>query len=288
MYLRAVDYQAASGISLDVLFKGRVMRICHVCNVHPADDARVFHRTCVGLAEAGYEVHLFAVANCTDIYRERGVVIHPLPECQRRRERFSRRVNVAQMAADLKPDLFHVHEPELLRSIILQADQRPIIYDVHESYLDVLMERDWIPRWARPLARSAWDKWERHLIPKCAAIVAATDYIAARYQRLHPRVVLIRNFSAVAPAPSARRWLDRDGCTCVFAGLLQPDRNIANTIRALGILHRRGVVAQLWLAGKWSSDSYKEEIMSLACSEGVGHQVQYFGVLPRADAVALQ
>ena len=62
---------------------------------------------------------------------------------------------------------------------------------------------------------------------------------------------------------------------------------MANTIRALGILYRRGVEARLWLAGR-ISDSHKHEVLALASHEGLSKQVQYFGVLSRADAVSLQ
>ncbi len=79
------------------------------------------------------------------MYRERGVFVHPLPESGSRWDRFARRFEVARMAADLKPDLFHVHEPELLGGVIARAQSKPVIYDVHESYLDVLQEREWVP-----------------------------------------------------------------------------------------------------------------------------------------------
>jgi UDP:flavonoid glycosyltransferase YjiC (YdhE family) len=116
------------------------VRICHVCNGHSVDDGRVFHRACCELAKAGYEVHLLAQGNGPEAYEEKGVVIHPLPESEGRRQRYTRASRVAQLAADLKPDLFHVHEPDLLGPVIAKAGSRPVIYDVHESFLDRLNE----------------------------------------------------------------------------------------------------------------------------------------------------
>ena len=77
------------------------MKICHVCNSHGVDDGRVFHRACVALAEAGYEVHLFAVGKEQQPYRQKGVFIHPLPQSSGRFQRFSRRSRIAKMAAAL-------------------------------------------------------------------------------------------------------------------------------------------------------------------------------------------
>src|SRR5215510_7527360 len=116
------------------------MRVCHVCSAHSVDDVRVFHRECVTLAEARYDVHLVATGKTANAYSSQGVTIHPLVEAQSRRERLARRVFVAEKAASLKPDLFHVHEPELLGPVIARAGARPVIWDVHESYLDVLVD----------------------------------------------------------------------------------------------------------------------------------------------------
>src|SRR5947209_1979853 len=89
------------------------MRVCHVCSLHTADDNRVFHQECRTLAEVGYDVHLLAIAGTSQPYTDQRVTIHPLPPCSRL-ESFARRSSVARMAAELQPDLFHVHEPELL------------------------------------------------------------------------------------------------------------------------------------------------------------------------------
>lgn len=264
------------------------MRVCHLCNAHPADDSRVLHRMCVSLSSAGHEVHLLAVSDRTRPYQVHGVTIHPLAACSSRSQRFRRRARVAEIAADFRPDLFHVHEPELLGPTIARAGSRPVVYDVHESYLDILTERDWIPSAIRPMARTAWDRWERRLVAKCAAIVAATDYITERYLPLHPNVIPIRNFADVSAQACTVDSAARDDRTCVFAGTILPNRNLHNSIRALGLLKRRGVRARLWVAGKWSSDRYREGILDLARHEDVDEQVQNFGLLPRSEAIALQ
>ncbi len=139
------------------------MRICHVCIGHSADDGRVFHRACCELAKAGYEVHLLAQGKGTQPYKEKGVIIHPLPKSETRLQRYRSSSRVAQLAADIKPDLYHVHEPALLGPVIARAGSRPVIYDVHESFLDMLTENAWLPFWAKPVARMVWDHWERRL-----------------------------------------------------------------------------------------------------------------------------
>ncbi|MFZ3014022.1 MAG: glycosyltransferase, partial [Nitrospira sp.] len=224
------------------------MRICHVCNGHSADDGRVFHRACCELAKAGYEVHLLAQGKGTQPYKEKGVIVHPLPEPCSRMERYTSSARVAQMAVDLKPDLVHVHEPALLGPVIARARSRPVIYDVHESFLDMLIESKWLPFWAKPVARFAWDHWERRLVQRCAGVVVVTEPIAKRYAAFHPNVRIVANY----PERQASEHLPpvtRDGCTCVIAGALTRDRGLLEVFKALAILRQRGLEVPLALAG---------------------------------------
>jgi glycosyltransferase involved in cell wall biosynthesis len=263
------------------------MRVCQVCNGHSADDGRVFHRTCVSLVEAGYEVHLFAVGKGKEAYYHRGVTIHPLPRCQKRSERLMRCSRVAQKAAALKPDLFHVHEPELLGAVIRCAKSRPVIYDVHESYLDVLKERHWIPKWLKPLVRVAWDRRERQLVSRCAGVVVVTERIAQRYNRFHEKVRVVSNYpdlSQIEDLPAVKR----DGKTCVFAGVLRPDRGLAQILAALAMLKERGLAVSLALAGPVLSKEYLCSLWYEADRLGIRELVDYYGVLSKDEAMTFQ
>lgn len=263
------------------------MKICHVCNGHSVDDGRVFHRACASLAEAGYEVHLLAQGEGTKAYEKNGVVIHPLPAYRNRMQRFTRASFVARLAADLEPDLFHVHEPDLLGPVIARAGSRPVIYDVHESYLDVLNVRTWLPFWAKPLARLAWDHWERRLVRRCAGIVVVTERIAERYKSLHTNVRVVANY------PDCQNMDDsppmaRDARTCVFAGGLTRARGLSQMFKAMAILKQRDVEIQLALAGASISEEYLRSLWDEAACLGIDRQVHYHGVLPRSKALALQ
>jgi glycosyltransferase involved in cell wall biosynthesis len=262
------------------------MRVCHVCSAHPADDGRVFHRACVSLATVGYDVHLLAVGEGREEYMRSGVTVHPLPRCTRRSERFARGARVARQAAALEPDLFHVHEPELLRAVLQRAGARPVVYDVHESHLDVLTDSEWLPRPLRPLACMLWDRNERQLVPRCAGIITVNEEIARRYRPMHPRVRIVHNFPELAvdnfPPP------DRDGKTCVFAGALAPIRGLSQILEALALLKKRGLDVPLDLAAIPPDDDYVRSLMAEAERLGIAGQVRYHGSLSKGEAIALQ
>jgi glycosyltransferase involved in cell wall biosynthesis len=191
------------------------------------------------------------------------------------------------MAAELKPDLFHVHEPELLGAVVAAAGSRPVIYDVHESYLDILKERDWIPRLMQPLMILAWDWWERRLLRQCAAVVVVTERIAQRYYRLHENVAVVANYPDLVGIEHLPR-VTGDGKTCVFAGLLAQHRGLSETLKALAILKRRGLDVPLALAGRIESDAYFGSFWDEADRLGIRELVSYHGVLSQKDAMMFQ
>ena len=65
----------------------KTIKVCHMTSAHQPNDDRVFHKECVSLARAGYEVSLVA---CGESYEEKGVHIVGVGEMpQSRRERMS-------------------------------------------------------------------------------------------------------------------------------------------------------------------------------------------------------
>ena len=266
----------------------KVFKVCHVCSGHSSDDSRVLHKECRSLAEEGYEVHLIAADTSSKSYKSGNVTIHPLPRYASSIRRMSRRWAVADIAARISADLYHVHEPELLGPVINRVGNTPVIYDVHESYLDVLGQREWIPRPIRPLVKALWQRLEVGLVKKCRAVIAVSEPIAARYSAIHGCVEIIRNYPNLSIEDLSGVSTDDHKRACVFAGTLKKDRNLQNMVRAIGLLRKRGLSVPLWLAGRWDSPEYEHEIWKLAAEEGVKDQVHYSGVLPHKDAVALE
>jgi len=195
---------------------------------------------------------------------------------------------VADMAARISADLYHVHEPELLGPVLKRVGNTPVIFDVHESYLDVLGQREWIPKSLRPLAQAVWQRLEVRLVRKCRAVIAVAEPIAERYSTIHGCVEIIRNFPNLSMEDLSSVSSHDHKWACVYAGVLKRDRNLKNMILAVGLLRKRGLDVPLWLAGGWEGPQYEHEIWRLVAEEGVKDQVHYSGVLSHKDAVALE
>jgi glycosyltransferase involved in cell wall biosynthesis len=240
------------------------------------------------LVQEGYEVHLIATDKNVNSYNSDNVTIHPLPIPKSRFQRMARRWKVADMAARLSADLYHVHEPELLGPVLNRVGDRPVIYDAHESYADVLGQRRWIPQPFRPLAKALWKKIEPRLVRKCRAVVTVTEPLAEPYARMHERVEIIRNFPDLSGGEFTGVAAHERRQSCVFAGALAKDRNIENMVLAIGLLRKRNITLELWLAGEWENHLYEQTIQNLAAKEDVTNQVRYSGILSHKAAVALE
>jgi glycosyltransferase involved in cell wall biosynthesis len=191
------------------------------------------------------------------------------------------------MAASLSPDLYHVHEPELLGPVIAHSADRPVVWDVHEPYEEKVLEKEWIPRVLRRIVRYAWDRRERHLLARCAAVVPATVWMCARYRDIHREVVPISNLPLVAEtldeiAP------DRDRCRLVFTGTIGDVQGMRNVLKAMAILSSRGVCVFLEIAGVPASKRTLEELFSEADRLGIRGNLRHRGWIPRDDALQLQ
>jgi glycosyltransferase involved in cell wall biosynthesis len=148
------------------------------------------------------------------------------------------------------------------------------------------MDRRWIPRGLRLLARLAWDLRERTLLRRCAAVVAATDRVADRYRPLHRNVVTVANYPDLSDLEAVPANV-RDETTCVYAGTILPNRGLMEVMEALAILQKKGLDVKLSLAGNGSKD-YLRVLFDRAEQLGVSSRVSYAGVLSRQDALLLQ
>ena len=121
-------------------------RVCHLTSVHSSDDTRVFHKECVSLARAGYDVTPVAPGESRE---ELGVHIvgvgeKPVGTLNRLTSPFAKHAYEAALALDC--ELYHLHDPELLPyALKLKRHGKTVIFDSHEFYSLLIQEKGYIP-----------------------------------------------------------------------------------------------------------------------------------------------
>lgn len=90
-----------------------MIRVCHMTSAHSPWDTRIFHKECVSLAQAGYEVYLIQRG---ESHEQAGIHVigvgQPTGGRLSRMTAFSKKVYETALALDA--DIYHFHDPELI------------------------------------------------------------------------------------------------------------------------------------------------------------------------------
>jgi len=243
--------------------------IVHVTLLHRADDVRIYHKECLTLVRAGYDVHLFA----PDAPDTTGpVVFHNIPPVTSRFAsiRMAKRLWVVwNMACRLEACIWHFHDTELLPvAIALKLTGRNVIYDVHEDApqdaLSIAVGRPIAGR-VIFLGRKFCELAAKRLLD---GFVCATPSILKRFPP--QRSVLVRNYpipEKFEPNASTRPYRDRANVV-VYTGGVTRYRGLEQMLAAMDLLPAE-LDARLIVAGQFG--------------RGIKDQVH---ALPGADRVA--
>ncbi len=243
-------------------------RVCHISTVHSAFDDRIFYKECKTLAEAGYDVYLIVTHNKREFVN--GVHIIPLPQGKGRFYRFFVKDWIALIKAiRLNAKIYHFHDPELIFiGIILKILGKRIIYDVHELVYFQIEDKQFLKyEIIKHFARSLYIFFEFLSIKLFDKLILAEDsykgYFCRRYGNLN-KYVVIRNFPVIALIQNAKPIMNFSSINqkfiIIYAGGLTRIRGIKEIIKSLSYLEGK---AELWLLGKWESNSFEKECRSL-------------------------
>lgn len=254
--------------------------VCVLAPVHPYDDIRVFRKEAKSLARAGYRVQLIARAEAA--LDEDGVEVLPL-RYARRWQRFPLQPWLLWRVLRTGASIVHLHNPDtLLIGLALKLLGRRVVYDTHENYRLLLLDKEWLPRLLRHPLALAVDGLER-LGARVFDDVIVTQ--AAQVAHFGARTTLIENppittGPLVAEAHRlAQAHARQDFLRVCYVGLIKEDRGLFQMVEALERLNHRHP-ARLWLIGRTASD----DLIPRAQALPGWRYVDYLGFLPSQAA----
>lgn len=255
-------------------------RICHLSSAHRGLDVRIFAKECMSLAAAGYETHLVITATPSDVQHAAGknVQLHVLPTPV---GRFSRMVKQAwrcySVSRRLNADIYHFHDAELIPyGMLLALSGKKVIYDVHEDLPEDIMTKDWIPAWVRKFVSGAARALEWVGARYFFAVIAATPFIARRFEKITPRTVNINNYPLLGElAVGTINWALKGNKVCYVGGISRI-RGILELVQAM---ERVASGARLELVGTFS----EPDVEAVAHTARGWLQVDALGWLKRAQ-----
>lgn len=254
-----------------------MVQILHVTTAHGRDDARIYHKECVSLWSAGYDVTLLAPGlSCPDNSTSPSVV-----GLGRFSSRLGRMIlgpsRVLYSISKIRPDVVHIHDPELLLLVpLFRLLGSRVVYDAHEDYPRQIVAKQYIPKAIRSAVARIFECFENLVTRLCVLIVAATPTIAERFNKLGRPTICVRNFALSREFQVSNGH--RDGTDLVYVGGITRHRGLQEMISLAERLN-----ATLHLAGPLTPSSLINELSS---AEAQRH-VQYHGVLERAEVSQL-
>ncbi|HOE38495.1 MAG TPA: glycosyltransferase family 4 protein [Bacteroidales bacterium] len=248
------------------------MKICHISTVHSRYDVRIFLKECISLAKNYKEVHLI-IADGLGNETKNNVIIHDLGKPKTRKDRFLKFSKLAlSKAKELQADVYHIHDPELLRiALKLQKFGAKIIYDSHEDLPRQILNKTYIPKYLRKLISRITENYENKISKKLNAIIAATPHIRNRFLIINKNTVDINNFPIIEDIKFNSDWENRELAIGYIGGIFKT-RGIFETLDAIN-----NTDIKLHLAGNFSHSQLETECKS----HPAWKQVEFHGYLDR-------
>lgn len=255
------------------------IRICHFTSAHPSDDVRIFHKECVTLAEAGFQVYLVVANGKEEVVKGVHIVNASVPASGR----FSRILNtsraVYRKALSLDADIYHFHDPELLPyALKLKRRGKKVIYDAHEDVPKQIMGKFWINKYLRKTVSVSFRAFENYIVKRLDHVLTATPFIRDRFLQVNPKTTDINNFPLLSELQEETSWKDKADEICYIGGLSQI-RGIGELVDAMEQLPD----IRLNLAGSFSQASFETFVRSKAGWK----QVKAFGFVSRAETAGI-
>lgn len=231
-------------------FAPRILRVVHMTSVHSAVDPRIFHKECRSLATAGFEVTVVGPHPQDGI--KDSVRIKSIKKDAGRLARMSRTTwRVYDEARRQDADIYHFHDPELiLAGLLLRKSGKQVIYDIHEDVPKDVMSKHYLPLWSRHVISRIVKSIEGATCGRFSGLVAVTPSIAARFQSINQRTVVVHNYPYIKEliCEGENRPWEKRRQSVAYAGGITVQRAIREMVSAMALLPEN-LPATLELAG---------------------------------------
>lgn len=156
-------------------------RVVHITTVHHPTDPRIYHKECLSLHQAGYDVYLIAQA---DDQEDKPIKHIRLRKYSNRLKRMIfGTIDAYKKAKQLKADVYHFHDPELMIvGWLLKNKSNVVIYDIHEDYVTSILQKKYMNRWLRSIFAKLYTTFEK-IFTRHMELCLAEKYYYDIYQR---------------------------------------------------------------------------------------------------------
>lgn len=246
------------------------MDICHITSAHERYDDRIFLKECKSLAGAGQRVSLI-VHDELENEKKEGVDIYSTGTkyYSRKKRIFSGNRKILKTAKYISADVYHLHDPELLLiARKLKRKGKKVIFDSHENYPLQISEKEYLPVILRPVISEIYRWIEERLLKYTDAAIIPCSFDGEN--PLQGKSGIVEYINGYPSMEVFYEYYDKDvekEESICYVGGLSEQRGIKNLIKAAALSK-----VKLILAGGFSSEEYKREILSMPEMEFVEYR----------------
>ncbi len=241
------------------LIVSEMNKICHISIAHPRNDTRIFLKQLTSIEKQGFQCFQIVADGLGD---EVCNGIHIIDAGNYRSSRVKRfilgRGSILRKALQVDADLYHIHDPELLRiSRKLLNSGKLVIYDAHEDLPRQILSKHWIPGFIRSVISQEAEKYENRKTQRVSAVVAATPLIRDRFLKVNPNTIDINNYPDISVFNEVVNNDSADG-VCYIGGI-SAERGIMELVFAT---EKAG--CKLHLAGNFIPENFQIQLKQLS------------------------
>ena len=250
--------------------------VVHITIVHRRYDSRIFHKECLSLYEAGYDVSLIVADGLGDEEKS-GIKIIDIgrAESSRLKRMIKTSRKAVKAAARLNADIYHFHDPDLLIAALELRKEACVIFDSHEDFPALMLQRDYIPDFARRLLFRFACFTERYSAKRLSAVVCATETIRRKFLSYgNISTETVKNYPVFADNGTAKPHCFPEKAVACYVGGLTEVRGVKEMLEACD---KAGV--KLLLAGEFDNAEYFKQVKSMPQWQNV----EFLGYVPNAE-----
>lgn len=207
-----------------------MIKVCHMTSVHGEEDVRIFHKECVSLAKAGYEVYLVERGESYDKNGVHIVGVGDIPKSRRKRMTEGAK-RVYQKALELDCDIYHFHDPELLPyGLKLKKYGKKVIFDSHEHTAEAILEKTWLPALVRYPVYWLFGAYQASICRKLDAVISVTPHVVNYFAERRCHTAQVANYPVLTPTTLETH---ERTTSIIFAGGISSQWNHQRIIEAL-------------------------------------------------------
>lgn len=252
------------------------MKIVHITTAHKRYDSRIFYKECISLQRKFNDVTLIVADGKGDEIKE-GIHIIDVGLCNNRAKRvIISSKKVIKKAITQNADIYHFHDPDLLIEARKLYKLGKVIFDSHEDFPKLMLQRPYIPKLLRKALFLIAAHIEKKTYRKLSAIVTATENIENKFLTYGKNpVVTVRNYPIINSI-SEQDKKNSSNCefTACYVGGLTAIRGVKEMILA-----SEKANIKLILAGPFDDSNFYEQMKSLPGWKNV----EYLGIVEHSE-----